>query len=190
MGPPQASGKAFLGLVKHVKTAFGPQALARVVAAADPEGHTFGQRIHPLAWYSYESFVAFLHALVEKLGGGNGEFCRDLGAVAGERDLGTIFKLLRRLSSPERLIRSCGRVWESYYRNAGAMEAVAWRPESTVLRIVGFESMHPLHCRLMEGWMLQTMDIVGVKVLPGACEQLCTSRGDPHHEFRCAWQSR
>ena len=47
--------------------------------------------------------------------------------------------------------------------------------------------MDPVHCKLMEGWMIAAMDFVGARVLPGACERQCASRGGAYHEFWCRW---
>ena len=68
------------------------------------------------------------------------------------------------------------------------MTATSWSPERTVLRIDGFPGMHPAHCRLMEGWMIAAMRIIGAIVGPGAAETSCCSRGDEAHEFSCSWR--
>jgi hypothetical protein len=66
------------------------------------------------------------------------------------------------------------------------MEAVAWEPARTVLRIHDFPRMDPAHCQLMAGWMMQSMRTIGATVLD-ASESECTSRGGPYHEFVCRW---
>jgi hypothetical protein len=70
------------------------------------------------------------------------------------------------------------------------MRAIAWQPNETVLRIEGFPGMHKGHCRLMEGWMIQTMATIGCQVLPGAKETTCESRGGAYHEFACRWEPK
>jgi hypothetical protein len=145
------------------------------------------QPIRKLAWYPYRAYVELLESIDRRLGRGDGQYGRELGMYAGDRDLGTIFRIYVALASPERLIRSCARVWEGYYRHAGRMEAVAWEPEETVLRIYDFKAMAPIHCRLMEGWMIKTMATIGCKVQPGSRESACTSAGDEYHEFSARW---
>jgi hypothetical protein len=117
-------------------------------------------------------------------------FFHQVGASAGDRDLGTMFKVYVALASPERLIRSCTRVWSSYYRNAGTMRAIVWEPDDTRLRVEGFRAMAPAHCELMMGWMIATMKRIGFIVNEGARETACVSRGAPYHEFACTWRSR
>lgn len=184
------SGKAFLGLISHIKSEHGPELLGRVVEEGGAQlPAVFSTRISIASWHPYAAYVELLRQIERRLGTGSGEACRELGAVAGRRDLGTIFRLYRILASPRRLIRGCSQVWKSYYRNAGRMEAISWEPDDTTLRIYDFPAMDPLHCRLMEGWMVSTMETIGCRVGADFRESACTSRGDPHHEFRCAWQA-
>ena len=188
----QASGRAFLGIVKYVKSTRGPQALESVIASGnDASRAAFDKPIRMMNWYSYPAFVGFLHGLEHTLGrAGQHSFCRELGDVAGVRDLGTVLRVYRTISSPERLIRACDKVWSSYYRHAGRMEAVTWAPDDTTLRIYDFAEMDPAHCRLMEGWMIATMRSIGFYVNNDAFERKCMSTGDPYHEFHCTWQKR
>jgi hypothetical protein len=184
----EVSGRAFLGLIRYVKDKKGDAGLAAIVAdAGEPTRQVFAARIGLGDWFPYPAYVGFLRAIDRHIGKGDRKFCRDLGAVAGQRDLGTILRVFVALASAERLIRSCSRVWPSYYRNAGRMEAIDWRPEQTTLRIFDFPEMHPTHCRLMEGWMIATMATIGFRVGEGAGETRCTSKGDPYHEFSCTW---
>ena len=186
----EVSGTAFLGLIRQVKDSKrgGDAVLAEIVRASGPETEAiFARPIRVLSWFPYSAYVSFLVAIDRRLGRGDLSYCRTLGELAGQRDLGTIFRIYKTLASAERLIRSCSKVWTSYHRNAGAMEAIAWEPDNTVLRITGFPAMHPAHCRLMEGWMIRTMDTIGCRVLPGAREVVCTSTGGAHHEFACRW---
>ena len=40
---------------------------------------------------------------------------------------------------------------------------------------------------LMEGWMIATMNTLGVDVIDPR-ESMCTSRGGTAHEFACRWK--
>jgi hypothetical protein len=185
----QASGRAFLGLIRYVKDhGGGAPTLARVIEGAGPAARdTFAKPIRIMSWYPYAAFSGFLGSLERHLGKSDPAFCRHLGAAAGTRDLGTVFRIYRALASPERLIRACGKVWPSYYRDAGRMEAVAWEPDYTVLRIYDFPEMDPRHCRLMEGWMISTMLNIGCRVNDDGMERQCMRAGAPYHEFTCSW---
>jgi hypothetical protein len=188
---PEVSGRALLGLLAFAKERGGHKAIADVVSSLDRESAAvFDERIQALRFYPYATYVALLEALRRRFAKPRDAFFQRVGASAGERDLGTMFKVYVALASPERLIRSCTRVWSSYYRNAGTMTALAWEPDDTRLRIEGFRAMAPAHCELMAGWMTATMNRIGVIVDADARETACASNGAPHHEFACTWRSR
>ena len=190
MSQPEVSGRAFLGIINYVREKYGPKAITGLLPstpAATQE--VFKGRILHGTWYPYAGYVGFLKTLESKFSFGDPSFCRTLGASSGVRDINTVFKIYLAIASTEWLIRGCSKVWPSYYRNAGWMEAIRWSPDDTLLRISGFPAMAPQHCRLMEGWMVATMNTLGVDVLDPR-ETLCTSRGGAAHEFACRWKKK
>jgi len=188
----EVSGRALLGLLAFAKDRAGKEIVSEMIGKlSEPARAAFADRIQPLRYYPYTVYVELLYALKMRFGRPTQQrFFVSLGASAGERDLGTMFKIYRTLASPERLIRSCSRVWASYYKDAGVMTAIAWSPDDTRLRIEGFAEMDRAHCELMEGWMIATMKQIGVIVNDDARETACTSRGDDRHEFQCTWRAR
>ena len=185
---PEANGRAFLGLAKYIKDTAGPQRLREIVEGAGSETReVFSNRILAVSWYTYSSFSAFLKSIQKTMGKGDRRYCTKLGEVTGQKDLETIFRIYKNISDPEQLIRACSNVWESYYRNAGKMEAVRWEPLDTIVQITGFKEMARNHCLLMLGWMSRTLQEVGLEVL--RCEETrCMSRGDLCHEFFYQWK--
>lgn len=188
--PPEVRGSAFLGVLGFIRDSAGPEALTRVIDSGGRAARAvFSERIRKLGWYPYAGYAAFLEAADRELGSGDLRYCVRLGREASRRDLNTVFRFFTQFYGAPRLIRACSRVWPHYYRNAGRMEAVEWAPERTVLRIHGFARMSPAHCRLMEGWMIEAMSLIGATVTDGN-ETRCASRGDHVHEYVCRWRKR
>jgi hypothetical protein len=186
----EVSGRAFLGLLQHVRDTHGSDGLEKLLATATPATRqVFGERISKLRWYPYPAFAGFLEGAERTLPQQPKGASWQLGAAAGRRDLGSVLRIYVAIASPERLIRACRIVWPSYYRNAGSMEAVRWEPEDTLLRIIDFPEMHRLHCRMMEGWMVATMESLGF-VVANARQSAFMTQGAPYHEFRCTWTRR
>jgi len=182
---------AFLGTARFIKREYGDAMLASVIADAGPATQkTFAKKIDGLGLHPYESFVGLLRAADRKLGTGDLGFCRTIGEMAARNDLATIFKVYAVRPSAEAMIRACTPIWGMYTDSAGYMEAIETSPESTVLRIFDFPEMDPAHCRLMEAWMIAAMDVIGARVLPGACETVCMSEGGRFHEFCCCWEPK
>jgi len=184
-------GLAFLGTVRYVKQTHGEEMLQKIIEDAGAATRkTFAKRIDGLGLQPYASFVGLLRSTDRHLGTGDLAFCRKLGDLSARADLSTIFRVYTVRPAPEVMIRACTPIWGMYNEDAGYMDAVATSPDNTVLRISGFPDMDPAHCRLMEGWMIAAMDIIGVDVLPGAKEVTCMSTGGPYHEFVCQWTVR
>jgi hypothetical protein len=182
---------AFLGTARFVRQTQGPTMLARIVADAGPAAQrTFEKKISGLALYPYDAFSGFLRSADKHLGTGDFSYCRKIGDMAARHDLETIFKVYAVKPSVENMIRGCTPIWGMYTDGCGYMEAIDVRQESTVLRITGFADMDPAHCRMMEGWMIAAMDVIGARVLPGARESMCMSDGAAHHEFACQWEPK
>ena len=184
-------GMAFLGTARFIKREHGQDVLERIVErAGEATQKTFAKKIDGLGLHPYDAFVGLLRAVDAELGNGDLTFCRKVGDMAARNDLETIFKVYAVRPSAEQMIRGCTPIWGMYTVDAGLMEAVDVRPESTKLRIVDFPDMDPAHCKLMEGWMIAAMDVIGATVLPGASETECTSQGGRYHEFSCQWTMR
>ncbi|MBC8072733.1 MAG: hypothetical protein IAG13_30715 [Deltaproteobacteria bacterium] len=184
---PAARGMAFLGVFKSLREELGPERLAAYLRGWGPElAELSALRLTRTEWYGYPAFAQLLAGAERDLGDGSGALCRRLGGAAAKRDLGGAFAVLKLLASPQHLIGAAERVWPRYYRDAGRMEAVSTRPTHTVLRIHEFPAMVPEHCRMMEGWMIAAMGVLGATVSPGARETTCMKHG-PYHEFTCTW---
>lgn len=190
---PLVAGGAFLGVIKQVKTQHGPAVADRVVRHAERGGagyEVFSERITVLGFFDYAAFVALLRAADEVAGDGDLAYCRKLGEGAAGLDLSSLFSFIARMYGPEKLIRSCSRVWPRYYANAGRMEAESAAPDDTRLRIYEFPDMDLAHSRLMEGWMIGAMHHLGAKVNDDAHQTKFMGNGDPYHEYACTWRRR
>jgi hypothetical protein len=187
----QVRGRAILGLIRFIKDDFGPDVLQEIIRDGGPVlKEMFSSRIRITGWYSYKAYTDFLCAIANRLQQGDSDFFRKVGNKTGTIDMSTILRVYVTIASSERLIRSCTKVWESTYNNAGRMEAISWSPDTTVLRIYDFPQMHPYHCSLVAGWMIATMDSIGLKVDPGSKETKCTNKGDDYHEFCATWRKK
>jgi hypothetical protein len=180
---------AFLGVLKELRARVDADRLGAALKTWGRElAMVTGERVARTEWYPYAAFAQLLTGAERELGDGTGALSRELGHAAAKSDLSGAFAVLKLLASPRHLIGSCERVWPRYYRNAGRMEAVSTRPENTVLRIHEFPEMSPAHCRMMEGWMISAMEVLGATVLPGGKETICMAQKGKFHEFVCQWK--
>jgi hypothetical protein len=188
--PPRVNGRAFLGAIRFLSEQRARHRLPELIERASPElAQVFASRIGKLGWYPYPTFVEILERLEEMFGTTDGSTARALGTSAGKVDLGSMFRVYRAVASSERLIRGCSNVWPRYYEGAGRMVAETWEPDDTRVRIYDFPEMHVLHSRLMEGWMISTMRVLGF-VCEDARQTAFMGRGDAYHEYACRWSRK
>jgi hypothetical protein len=183
----RVNGRAYLGVIRFLDERGARGRLPELLGGSSPQLQAvFASRLSKLAWYPYATFTELLERLDERLESSQGSVARDLGTSAGKVDLGSMFRVYRAIASSERLIRGCSKVWPRYYAGAGRMEAETWEPEDTRVRIYDFPDMHVLHCKLMEGWMVSTMRVLGF-VCSDARQTAFMGKGDAYHEFACRW---
>jgi predicted hydrocarbon binding protein len=179
----EASGKAFLGIIRYLKDNGGANLLKEIIDALDDSiKKTFLERIELLEWYPYNDFSQFLNAIKNKLAKNNPKFFYDLGEYTGKRDMETFLSIYTSIQSPERFIRNCKMIWSSYYRNSGEMSLIPSIPDKIIYRIDDFPQMNINHCHLMEGWIATTLNLLGFAILTSE-ETHCMNSGDPYHEF-------
>lgn len=181
------NGRAYLGVIRFLDERGARSRLPELLAESSPHLQgVFSSRLSKLAWYPYTTFAELLERLEEGLESTDGGVARELGTSAGKVDLGSMFRVYRAIASSERLIRGCSKVWPRYYAGAGTMAAESWEPEDTRVRIYDFPEMHVLHCKLMEGWMVSTMRVLGF-MCTDARQTAFMGKGDAYHEFACRW---
>jgi len=183
-------GVAFLGIYKFIKTQPGGEALmTKVIASLSPEAKKVCQRkVIAVVDYPYPVFINFLRAVDQVVGQGDLTLCRKLGVFAAIRDIESVYNLYKKRAGPEDLFRDGPIIWRSYYQNAGRFQTVDATPDHTIIHIYDFPHMDPAHCRLMEGWINQSLIEAGAVWIEEARETRCVSRGDPYHEFIGRWK--
>ncbi len=184
-------GAAFLGITKYIKDSHGKEILEKIIEqAGEAAKEAYGKKIITVVWYPYEAYIHLLRAADKVMGSGDLTFARELGIVAAKKDFDTVYSMYKEKADPQTLINDSGLIWKSYYRDAGKMEAASSEPDNTILRIYDFPEMAPAHCRLMEGWMTQTMRLLGANLIEEVRETQCASEEAPYHEFKTRWSER
>ncbi|HUT55416.1 MAG TPA: hypothetical protein VM658_18645 [bacterium] len=165
----------------------GEEILRNVVdALAPPASDLLGRKVIAINEYPYTVFIELLKTMDKVMGFGDLALCKDIGEFAANRDYRSFFGPDKGKLLPKDLFRDCGVYWKSYYVNSGYMKTIDSSEDNTIVRILDFPTMHPAHCRLMEGWMAQAMINAGA-VWHEYYERACTSRGDDYHEYWGRW---
>jgi hypothetical protein len=138
-------------------------------------------------FYPYEAFGALLEVVDAELGKGDGAFVREFGQFAARQDVGGIFRIVSFITSPETAVKRAGVFW-SRYCDTGKLVTEEARAGAFRVAMENFPGIHPLHCRLLEGWIVGLGEVWGVKEIRS--EQIeCVHRGGTRCVFAGGWRS-
>lgn len=183
----KAKGISFLGILRAVERQRGAEVRDRIVEALPGEvgeavrvSEIIASGWYPIAWYA-----ELLRAVVDVLGGGP-EMVRRLSAAAVIDDFSTIFKLVRLILSPERVLQMAMKV-NSRYLSGGAIDVLESKSDRFRLRATDYHGYN----RLL--WADFLGGAEGVLTLMKARELESTliaggDNGDDWAEFLFRWQ--
>jgi predicted hydrocarbon binding protein len=183
---PRVKGFAIRGLLKYVKHSGWSGGIPRILATLSAEERScFSERILSSSWYPYVAFTSLLQAIDREIGDDDLSSLCQVGESSGRHDAGAIFKIVRSLSSIERVIAGANLYWRRYC-DRGRFEVVEVSSGRVQLRLHDFPDIHPGHCELITGW------IKGLGLSAGARDaetrqHKCVHRGDPYCEFHATW---
>ncbi len=182
----KVKGAAIRGVLKYVKSSGLTGGIGSVVAALPVEARTaFEAPILVSHWYPYQAFAALLEELDRRF-----EHEKDLfhqyGRWSARQDAGTIFRLVSVFASVERLLPMSTLFW-SRHCDSGRFETTQVQKGGGVGLLRGFPEIHPLHCRLLTGWIEGMVTVVGAGEVH-VQHTRCVHRGDELCEFTGTWR--
>jgi hypothetical protein len=167
---------------EHRFGAEGTQQLLDQMSAEDREA--LASLVH-VGWYDLVFYARFLRLLAQVHGSGDFAVVEDYGRFAADHDIGSVYKMLFRITSPGLIFDQAMRLWERFH-NTGT-----WHVERGTRRATGTLSnwgyVDEVLCRELVGY-LETM------LAHGNCKQVrvqhpkCRAHGAPDCVFTCTWQ--
>ena len=182
---PMAKGFVIRGLLKDVKETF-PPGIAALLEHLPPslKPHFDRPVLHSL-WYPYEVFTGLLEVMHHHIGKDTDEYLRELGRRTSERDISTFFKMVLTIVSPKTIGERSRTFWSQMFR-PGEFRLEAIHDRGMTLSLHGFPYIHPLHCRVVQGYI----EGLGKNWRKGfvAAHDRCIHRGGAVCSFRCRWE--
>ena len=182
----QIKGTAIRGLLKRVKETGYAGGIPAILAELPPASlKTFDHRILASGWYPYDSYGDLLTVVHRRLHGERDDALVELGRWLAKQDAGTTLKIFALFASVETMLQRGPFFWPRHC-DTGVFETVDVQKGSGVGVLRDFPGVHPLHCRLLAGW------VEGMAVVAGAhtvrSEKVkCVHRGDAWCEYRGSW---
>ncbi len=140
----------------------GPEALEKVAARLSPEAARALRAPANFDWYPMTDAVAIEQAVIDAFYGGDIAQAARFGRFDVHDSLKGIYRFLFRLLDTETLILKAGKVWSKYY-DQGRLIAEKVGPRNVLLRVEGFNPVHPIHCHELTGAFYGAVDAARLK---------------------------
>ena len=183
----QVKGTAVRGVLKYVKESGFAGGIPAVIAQLpDRSREVFGQRVLSSSWVPYAAYADLLVAVDRTFSHGDQSLMHPLGRWLGEQDLGTTFKIVALFASVETVLQRSMLFWGRHC-DVGTFETLEATHGRAVGAIKEIPDIHPMHCRLVAGW------IEGIGAGAGGHEvavrhDRCVHRGHPWCEYTGTWE--
>jgi len=157
-------GMAILGTLRFVKETAGKEHVPGLLQELPATVRAIYERaVLAGSWYPYEAYTTLLAAVTRRLGEGRADFPATLGRFGAQLDVGSIFRIVSVILSPQRALYAAGLMW-SRYCDAGRFVMTRIDKESAEGHIEGFPDISAEHEQLLTGW------IEGIGLASGAKE--------------------
>ncbi len=179
---PKVKGVAILLIIKFVKKNY-KDVLGKVIDALPAESAKYMQEhILMTEWYPYKLYTDLLRTLDKIIGNGDLSYCTELGRLAAQNHLSTIFKIFMNFSSTQSMLSRIIVAWNSYY-DTGKVEIPSFTDKEATYIIKDFPEIDISHVKNAQGWVEQFFLVTG-KFANVKSEILkCQCNGDPVTEI-------
>ena len=144
MAEPESKAAGFLSLIKALRQSLTQQELARLLQDLPPDTREqFERPPLPVAWLPARHIAQVIGTLMRTTYGGNQEKVAELATQVLLMDLKTIYKLFIKLLSPQYVIERGAKIYLTYTRNNGTLEAHAIDDHSCEVRFRGVVALFP-----------------------------------------------
>ncbi len=183
-------GRGLSGILKYTKTKAGEEVLQQILnKLSEEEKAVFADKINPVAWYPFKTYVNLLTLVDRELGKGDLSLCKDIGRWAAERDLKRVFKLYTADTFKGlHILKTAPHVmWQGYYDRGAMVFPEIPRTDylkSISAKVADFPDAAKPNCRLLEGWIEKAVYIIsGERVEGTVTEVKCRVDGHEYCEF-------
>ncbi len=182
---PATKGLSFNNIILFTRERFGPQGWDALLERMSRDDQQVLTSMVPVGWYDLRLYARVVNQMVELYGHGKLDVVEDYGRFSAERDIGTFYKLLFRITSPGLIFDQAMKLWDRI-QNTGV-----WQVQRGDHRAIGTLSnwgcVDAALCRELVGYM-------EAMLAHGNCKRVkvehpsCRVRGAPACVFTGVWQ--
>jgi hypothetical protein len=174
--------QGLLNAAKHIESAFGRDALGRVLRACSAPVRETYTTSTAIAWHPVSELCEFVEVAEAELGG-RGKLAQEIGAAGARANMkGMLLRIALYWGKPEYLMKRVIGVWRQY-NDEGVMELLEMGPESAKIEVNGIREPSETFCRILTGWWIEIAIGLGGQLVT-ANHPECRARGGR----RCIWE--
>jgi predicted hydrocarbon binding protein len=171
--------------MRWVREHHGEAGVTRVLAAMpDARANAVRAAVNAMLWVPFDAFVSLGETIDRTFGVGDLALCRVLGRYSAKVNLPTVYRIFYKFGSVGYILSKAAALWSAHY-DSGSLH-VSEVAGGFTIRVERFATPHKVHCMSVLGWMEETVEMTGAKLL-GAQETHCRLSGDDACEFQVTY---
>lgn len=182
-----AKGSTLHSTLAYLRSVAGDEAADAALARLEPEDRARTAAAAPTDEVPLELLLALWSAVEDEIGAAHPDWSERSGALAIEAAGVQLYGGILLKKSPMDFLTQRVSLFRLFY-HPGNMEVVQVEEGRAVLRLVGFDPVHPAFCRRQSGGLLRSVQLAGG---PGAAVRhvRCSLEGDAFCEWELRWSA-
>jgi len=174
---PMMKGSAFTARFAYLKRRFSGRWDELVASFDAPTRALAHGPCLNASWYPFACFVDLNLKADRLVGAGDYALVREMGRDAAITNLPLFYKLFYKIGSVDFILGKAAALWRQHH-DTGRAEVVKHADNHYEYRLYEFAAPHPTLCRSLEGFLVGTLEVMGMKRVDGR-EVECVLRGAP-----------
>jgi hypothetical protein len=181
----KVKAQGVLNAARWIREQHGTAVLAEVLAQCSAASRATVEAGIAINWHPVEELIEMLHAAERRLGTGDGEVARAIGAAGARTNLGRpLFRAAFFVARPATLMNRIAAAW-SKYNDEGTLVVHEFDNQHMVIELAGLQEPSWLFCCTITGWMEEVGRALKVGD-PIVQHSMCRGRAGS----RCIWRAR
>ena len=178
-------GVVFIHMEQFLRAELGEAGRAQVLEKLGPAASASLTSARGHLWYPLADLVEVQRVLAETHFAGDPAQMQRFGFFDGSRQVGQIYRFLLRLLEPSFLLKQSNKLWRAYM-NVGEITVEDSGPRGCLVRLGGYDPLHPVHCFDNLGAFGASLALCGAQ--DAKVEHLeCRLDGAPACAYRASW---
>jgi hypothetical protein len=181
----QIKGSVLKSRLAYIEEHFGADGKARVLQALGPDDQRALRMVLTASWYPFDVGKRLDQAIVDVLGGGDGQLFERLGEASALQNLSTIHKGFLTQGDAHAFLAKAPVIYDLYYETGRRMYERTGEREG-MLTTYDADTFSAPDCATIRGWHRKALELCGVQGVR-IVEEECRASGGIVCRYRLTW---